>query len=64
MGPGAGSSDISIELNLDEIRRLAHKIGFEIGKEQTIDTTYTGISDTMLGYVYHTAFWTATKNAN
>jgi len=64
VGPGAGTSDISIELNLDEIRRLAHKIGFEIGNEQTIVTTYTGISDSMLGYVYHTAFWTATKKAN
>lgn len=29
--------------------------------ERTIHTTYTNNSQSMLGYVYHTAFWTATK---
>ncbi len=29
--------------------------------ERTIDTTYTNNSQSMLGYVYHAAFWTATK---
>ena len=31
--------------------------------ERTIDTTYTGNAHSMLGYVYHAAFWTATKVA-
>ncbi len=29
--------------------------------ESTVDTTYTNNSEGMLGYVYHAAFWTATK---
>ena len=29
--------------------------------ERTIDTTYTNNAQSMLGYVYHAAFWTATK---
>ncbi|KAM5536767.1 hypothetical protein V8D89_009485 [Ganoderma adspersum] len=29
--------------------------------ERTIDTTYTNNAQNMLGYVYHAAFWTATK---
>ncbi|KAG5715674.1 UPF0586 like protein [Termitomyces sp. T112] len=29
--------------------------------ERTIDTTYTSNSEGMLGYIYHAAFWTATK---
>ncbi|KAL4248632.1 Carnosine N-methyltransferase [Abortiporus biennis] len=55
------SNDPSVELNLDEVKELARKIGFEISNETTIDTTYTNNSQSMLGYVYHTAFWTAKK---
>ena len=29
--------------------------------ERTIDTTYTNNAQGLLGYVYHAAFWTATK---
>lgn len=29
--------------------------------ERTIDTTYTNNAQSMLGYVYHASFWTATK---
>ncbi|KAG7445355.1 N2227-domain-containing protein [Guyanagaster necrorhizus] len=29
--------------------------------ESTVDTTYTNNSEGMLGYIYHAAFWTATK---
>jgi len=28
---------------------------------RTIDTTYVNNKDSMLGYIYHAAFWTATK---
>ena len=56
-----GSTDPSIELSLDEVRSLAEKIGFQISNERIVDTTYTGIDDGMLAYVYHAAFWTATK---
>ncbi|EPS96381.1 hypothetical protein FOMPIDRAFT_1038167 [Fomitopsis schrenkii] len=55
------TNDPSIELTLEEVKTLARKIGFEISNERTIDTTYTNNSRSMLGYVYHAAFWTATK---
>ena len=31
--------------------------------EKTIDATYTNNAESMLGYIYHAAFWTATKVA-
>jgi len=55
------TSDPSIELSLEEIKVLARGIGLEISNERTIDTTYTNNTQSMLGYVYHAAFWTATK---
>ncbi|TFK92537.1 N2227-domain-containing protein [Polyporus arcularius HHB13444] len=58
---GNTSNDPSVELTLEEVKTLARKIGFEISNERTIDTTYTNNAQSMLGYVYHAAFWTATK---
>ncbi|KZT65003.1 N2227-domain-containing protein [Daedalea quercina L-15889] len=55
------TNDPSIELSLEEVKALARKIGFEISNERTIDTTYTNNAQSMLGYVYHAAFWTAKK---
>jgi len=55
------TNDPSIELNLEEVKALARQIGLEISNERTIDTTYTNNAQSMLGYVYHAAFWTATK---
>ena len=34
---------------------------FSLQNERTIETTYTNNSQSMLGYVYKTAFWTARK---
>jgi len=55
------TNEPSIELNLSEVKALARKIGFELSNERTIDTTYTDNSQSMIGYTYHAAFWTATK---
>ncbi|KAJ7028313.1 N2227-domain-containing protein [Mycena alexandri] len=55
------TNDPSIELSLEEVKNLARAIGFRISNERTIDTTYTSNAQGMLGYVYHAAFWTATK---
>ncbi|KAI0772899.1 N2227-domain-containing protein [Trametes elegans] len=55
------TNDPSIELTLEEVKTLAQKVGFEISNERTIDTTYTNNAQSMLGYVYHAAFWTAKK---
>ncbi|KAJ7176344.1 N2227-domain-containing protein [Mycena crocata] len=55
------TNDPSVELGLDEVKALARAVGFRIDNERTIDTTYTSNAQGMLGYVYHAAFWTATK---
>ncbi|KAH9854552.1 N2227-domain-containing protein [Lenzites betulinus] len=55
------TNDPSIELTLGEVKALARMIGFEFSNERTVDTTYTNNAQSMLGYVYHAAFWTATK---
>lgn len=55
------TSDPSIELDLEEVKALAAQIGFEIKNERRVDTTYVNNKDSMLSYVYHAAFWTATK---
>ncbi|KAJ2916233.1 hypothetical protein MD484_g4196, partial [Candolleomyces efflorescens] len=57
------TNDLSIELDLEEIKALARDIGFELSNERDINATYTSNSESMLGYVYKTAFWTATKIA-
>jgi len=55
------TSNPSIELDLEEVKALAAQIGFEIKNERRVDTNYVNNKDSMLGYVYHAAFWTATK---
>ncbi|PVG03867.1 N2227-domain-containing protein [Serendipita vermifera] len=55
------SEELSIEISLEEVKSLATKIGFVIQDERTINTSYVGDEKSMLGYVYKTAFWTATK---
>ncbi|KAH6903305.1 N2227-like protein-domain-containing protein [Coprinopsis sp. MPI-PUGE-AT-0042] len=55
------NNEPSIELDLDELKSLIQNMGFDLSNERTIDATYTNNSDSMLGYTYHAAFWTATK---
>ncbi|KAJ7852827.1 N2227-like protein-domain-containing protein [Mycena olivaceomarginata] len=56
------TNDPSIELSLEEGEGpcTCDWVPY-IGNEHTIDTTYTSNAQGMLGYVYHAAFWTATK---
>ncbi|CAO3652071.1 unnamed protein product [Cunninghamella echinulata] len=53
--------EASVELSLDQVKRIATQLGFEFKKETMIDTTYTSNPDSMLTYLYHSAFWTAIK---
>ncbi|KIY65522.1 N2227-domain-containing protein [Cylindrobasidium torrendii FP15055 ss-10] len=57
------SGDVSVELDLEEVKRLCEVVGFEIKDHRQIDATYTNNPESMLGYVYHAQFWTATKKA-
>ncbi|GMK54880.1 hypothetical protein CspeluHIS016_0114660 [Cutaneotrichosporon spelunceum] len=51
----------SLELSLEELKALARMVGFKLSNERIINSTYTGVPDSMLEHVYHCAFWTATK---
>ncbi|KAI8365391.1 N2227-like protein-domain-containing protein [Radiomyces spectabilis] len=51
----------SVELSLEEVKRVSREIGFEFKKESMVTTTYTSNPQGMLKYVYECAFWTAVK---
>ncbi|KAF8922369.1 N2227-domain-containing protein [Mucidula mucida] len=55
------TGDVSIELDLNEVKELCKTVGFDLSNEREIHTTYTSNSAAMLGYMYHAQFWTATK---
>ncbi|TIB67015.1 hypothetical protein E3Q24_04294 [Wallemia mellicola] len=53
--------EVSIELTLEELKKLLPQCGFKLDNEKMIDTTYTNNGDSMLQYTYKACFWTATK---
>ncbi|KAJ8770379.1 hypothetical protein K2173_014992 [Erythroxylum novogranatense] len=53
--------DMSIELSLEDVKRVALHFGFQFEKERTIETTYTTNPRSMMQNRYFTAFWTARK---
>ncbi|TFL07343.1 N2227-domain-containing protein [Pterulicium gracile] len=57
------TNDLSVELDLQQVKALAREIGFDISNEREIPSTYTNNSHSMLRYTYNAAFWTATKRA-
>ncbi|KAJ3112406.1 hypothetical protein HDU96_004585 [Phlyctochytrium bullatum] len=54
-------SEKSVDLNLEEVKLVASRLGFEFLEERWFDSTYTGNPQTMLQYVYKCAFWVARK---
>ncbi|KAI8837328.1 N2227-like protein-domain-containing protein [Chytridium lagenaria] len=54
-------SEISIDLNLEEVKLVAKKFGFEFLEESTHSSTYTANPNGMLQYVYNCAFFVARK---
>ncbi|GER43366.1 S-adenosyl-L-methionine-dependentmethyltransferases superfamily protein [Striga asiatica] len=53
--------EMSIELSLEDVKRVACHYGFEIEKESTIATTYTTNMRSMMQNRYYAAFWTMRK---
>ncbi|CAN1256153.1 Carnosine N-methyltransferase [Linum perenne] len=53
--------EMSIELSLEDVKRVALHYGFEFEKEKTIETTYTTNPRSMMQNHYFSAFWTARK---
>ncbi|KAL2947209.1 hypothetical protein AAZX31_20G058300 [Glycine max] len=55
--------EMSIELSLEDVKRVALHYGFELEKERTIETTYTANSRSMMQNRYFSAFWTMRKKS-
>ncbi|PIN11018.1 putative trehalase [Handroanthus impetiginosus] len=53
--------EMSIELSLEDVKRVASHYGFEIEKESTVATTYTTNPRSMMQNRYYAAFWTMRK---
>ncbi|KAK2388452.1 carnosine N-methyltransferase [Trifolium repens] len=55
--------EMSIELSLEDVKRIALHYGFEFEKERTIETTYTTNPKSMMQNRYFAAFWTMRKKS-
>ncbi|XP_038725262.1 carnosine N-methyltransferase-like [Tripterygium wilfordii] len=53
--------EMSIELSLEDVKRVALHYGFQFEKEETIETTYSTNPQSMMQNRYFAAFWTARK---
>ncbi|KEH35166.1 carnosine N-methyltransferase isoform X2 [Medicago truncatula] len=58
-----GQDEMSIELSLEDVKRIALHYGFEFEKERTVETTYTTNPKSMMQNRYFAAFWTMRKKA-
>ncbi|XP_051209955.1 uncharacterized protein [Lolium perenne] len=56
--------DMSIELSLEDVKRVAYHYGFVLEVEKMIDTTYTANMASMMQNRYRAAFWTMRKDAS
>ncbi|XP_047334360.1 carnosine N-methyltransferase-like isoform X2 [Impatiens glandulifera] len=56
--------EMSVELSLEEVKRVAFHYGFELEKEKTIEATYTTNPRSMMQNRYFAAFWTMRKKAS
>ncbi|XAR52821.1 hypothetical protein NMG60_11021106 [Bertholletia excelsa] len=53
--------EMSIELSLEDVKRVALHYGLQLEKESTIETTYTTNPQSMMQNRYYAAFWTMRK---
>ncbi|MCL7029290.1 hypothetical protein MKW94_010040 [Papaver nudicaule] len=53
--------EMSIELSLEDVKKVAFDCGFQLEREKFIETTYTGNPRSMMQNRYSAAFWTMTK---
>nr|CAB3464753.1 unnamed protein product [Digitaria exilis] len=56
--------DMSIELSLEDVKKVAYHYGFVMEVEKMIETTYTANLRSMMQNRYRAAFWTMRKNAS
>ncbi|XP_024524329.1 carnosine N-methyltransferase [Selaginella moellendorffii] len=53
--------EISIELSLEDVKKVAFSYGFELKKESTVQNTYTSCPTSMSQHLYYSSFWTMIK---
>ncbi|OVA05127.1 hypothetical protein BVC80_8897g9 [Macleaya cordata] len=53
--------EMSIELSLEDVKKVAFHYGFQLEREKVIETTYTANPRSMMQNRYYAAFWTMTK---
>nr|CAD1828157.1 unnamed protein product [Ananas comosus var. bracteatus] len=53
--------EMSIELSLEDVKKVAYHYGFEMEMEKMIETTYTANMRSMMQNRYNAAFWTMRK---
>ncbi|GAV80111.1 N2227 domain-containing protein [Cephalotus follicularis] len=58
-----GPDEMSVELSLEDVKRVALHYGFQFEKENTIETTYTANPRSMMQNRYNAAFWTMRKKS-
>ncbi|KAJ1263605.1 hypothetical protein BS78_09G198600 [Paspalum vaginatum] len=56
--------DMSIELSLEDVKKVAYHYGFMMEVEKMIETTYTSNLKAMMQNRYRAVFWTMRKNAS
>ncbi|KAK1423764.1 hypothetical protein QVD17_19072 [Tagetes erecta] len=56
--------EMSVELCLDDVKKVATHYGFELELEKTIETTYTTNPRAMMQNHYFSAFWTMRKKSS
>ncbi|KAJ3696151.1 hypothetical protein LUZ60_001528 [Juncus effusus] len=56
-----GEDEMSVELSLEDVKKVAYSYGFEMEVEKMIETTYTGNRKSMMQNRYCAAFWTMRK---
>lgn len=54
--------EMSVELSLEDVKRVAFQCGFKLQRERTIETTYTANPRSMMQNRYFAAFWSMTKD--
>ncbi|KAG9439542.1 hypothetical protein H6P81_019707 [Aristolochia fimbriata] len=56
-----GEDEMSIEISLEDVKKIAFHYGFSLELEETIETTYTVNPRSMMQNHYFAAFWTMRK---
>ncbi|KAL3528201.1 hypothetical protein ACH5RR_012857 [Cinchona calisaya] len=54
--------EMSIELSLEDVKKVALHYGFELEQSSTVETTYTTNPRSMMQNRYYAAFWTMRKS--